>query len=196
MTDIFLLAQDSFIDFAAVYLSFLLEMLNEPFVFRSILPENWVLMAALIQPTFAPRIFFCSVYAYEHLTVIWIGSRVALIFPVWFDVSDFLSSQFKLFPDFFFFFFSSDRVKVSSWYCFSLKLVSLIGTCWQPYLSRVLPIFPLIIMTTARPGVSMFNPSDLDKFRQKPFWKIKGCNSSDISNAMIRILNNALYIYY
>lgn len=104
-----------------------------------------------------------------------------------------LNSNYSLI---FFFFFSSDRVKVSSWYCFSLKLVSLIGTCWQPYLSRVLPIFPLIIMTTARPGVSMFNPSDLDKFRQKPFWKIKGCNSSDISNAMIRILNNALYIYY
>lgn len=181
MTDIFLPAQDSFIDFAAVYLSFLLEMLNEPFVFRSILLENWVLMAALIPPTFAPRIFFCSVYAYEHLTVTWIGSCLALTFSVWFDVSDFLSSQFKLFPDFFLF-FSSDRVKGSSWYCFSLKLVSLIGTCWQPYLSRVLPIFPLIIVTIARPGVFMFNPSDLAMFRQKPFWKIKGYNFSGISN--------------
>lgn len=45
----------------------------------------------------------------------------------------------------------------------SLRLVSLlIGTCRQPYLSIVLPVFPLFTLTMARSGIFTLNPSDPD----------------------------------
>lgn len=150
MTNVLLLVWDTFINFVAVCLSFLL---GTPKSHLGLHPSSWKiesLWLLLYNPLLPWELFFllfsCLWAPHHCLNWFRLHSHLSLVWCVWLSL---ILIQIVLW---FFFFFPGARVKVSALYCFLLKLLRLpVETCCHPYLSIVLRVFPLITMPVAGP---------------------------------------------
>lgn len=200
MTNVLLLVWDTFINFVAVCLSFLL---GTPKSHLGLHPSSWkieslwLLLYNLLLPWELFFLLFSCLWAPHHcLNWFRLHSHLSLVWCVWLSL---ILIQIVLW--FFFFFLSWCQSQ-------SVRLILLFTEITKTSCRNLLSSLPFNSTscfpthhhaggwTMVRSGIFTVTPLEFGMSGQKPFWDVKEYNLSSISNTVIKILNNSLYIHY